>query len=186
MLLNYTGERAVPHRTPTDVMGPHVMRYAWALQWVTNCDVVDLACGAGYGSLMLSWVARSVLGMDIDEDAVLFATHTYRYRSPGLHFVMGDMTAEVPDADIYVAFECLEHVEDPADVLALTAGRPLIWSMPVNNANPPHVRPYSVGDIEALMDSEQLFYQDARGYIYRRGECRPGFMPSYVLGVKAA
>ena len=180
MSLPYTGERAVPGRTPVSVMGPHAMRYAWALQWVAGQHVADLACGAGYGAHVLSWAAQSVVGMDIDEDAVLHAAATY----PDLNFVIGDMTEEVPDADLYVAFECLEHVDDPTAVLALTTGRPLVWSMPVNNPNPPHVRAYSVGDIEALMASEQLFYQDAQGYIYRRRECGPGMMPVYVLGVR--
>ena len=42
---------------PAEVATAHVMRYAWALQFVEGKRVVDLGSGAGYGAFMLSWQA---------------------------------------------------------------------------------------------------------------------------------
>ena len=158
IILPYTGERAVPWEPATGahIMRAHVARYAWALQYAAGRRVVDLGCGAGYGAFMLSWVAESVLGVDVSAEAIAFARE--RFPAGNLRFEVADLTEGVPPvehavgADLYVAFEFLEHIDDPAALLnSLPA--PLLWSIPIDDGSRYHKRPYTAGRIVALMGS---------------------------------
>jgi SAM-dependent methyltransferase len=178
----YTGERAVPwnRNTGTQVMVPHAMRYAWALQWCYQKQVADLGCGVGYGSFMLSWMAKHVIGVDIDIYSIQYAGRNFS--RPQVSFEQGDVTTAIPPADVYVCFECLEHLQDPHDVLRLVGTNTLIWSIPVNDGSRYHVRPYSTNGIHSIMQGSQFWYQHADGLIVPKHDAP--FKPTYILGVK--
>src|SRR5262249_60279888 len=57
-------ERAFPGMPAANVMQEHAIRYGFALGLVGGMRVLDLGCGTGYGSEMLSWSAASVRGFD--------------------------------------------------------------------------------------------------------------------------
>ena len=147
----WTTERAIPwSNTPPRVMRHHVMRYAWAMRYTAGRRVVDLGCGTGYGSYMLSWVARHVTGVEIDAKASVFA---------GQHFQAGNLAwrrmdlmnpGALPKADVYVAFEVLEHLDDPRVVIA-ALDAPLVWSVPVRSVEKYHQHVYSIAQIRALV-----------------------------------
>lgn len=88
----------------------HLHRYAIALDVSRGRDVLDIASGEGYGSSLLSETAKSVVGVDIDQDIVQHARK--KYRASNLEFKCGsaDMIP-LPDAsvDVVVSFETLEH-----------------------------------------------------------------------------
>ena len=46
-------------------MSEHASRYALALVFAGGRHVLDLGCGTGYGSEMLTWAAASVRGFDL-------------------------------------------------------------------------------------------------------------------------
>jgi cyclopropane fatty-acyl-phospholipid synthase-like methyltransferase len=50
-------ERAFPGMPRPDIISEHCSRYAFALSLVGGAHVLDLGCGTGYGSEMLSWSA---------------------------------------------------------------------------------------------------------------------------------
>ena len=58
-------ERAFPGMPRPDIISEHTSRYAYALGLVGGKQVLDLGCGTGYGSEMLSWSAASVRGFDL-------------------------------------------------------------------------------------------------------------------------
>lgn len=178
----YTGERAVPwnRHTGIQVLQPHVARYAWALQWVDGRFAVDLGCGTGYGSFMLSWAARQVVGIEREMEAVMFARQ--HFTAANLEFRQGDITNALPQAEVYTAFEVLEHIESPELVTRQIQNGLLVWSMPVNDGSRFHVRPYSVDQIESMMDGE-FWYQSADGVIVPKEQA--WFEPTYVLGLWA-
>lgn len=120
----------------------HVARYNWATQFIRPGDrVLDAACGLGYGSAILAdaTLADSVVGVDIDEDAVRYATDHYARDRRRLNFETRDLST-VSDwsrasFDVIVSFETLEHLTAPAKFLAecqrlLTPGGRLICSVP--------------------------------------------------------
>jgi 2-polyprenyl-3-methyl-5-hydroxy-6-metoxy-1,4-benzoquinol methylase len=184
--MEFTGERVVPYaetmRARPDLVRQHVARYNWALGLVAGKRAVDLGCGAGYGAFMLSWLAESVVGLDVDEETVEFAKEHF----PGVDFRVADLDAvdEVPEADVYVAFDVLEHLEEPEALLAKLDGA-LLWSVPINHPSEYHRHRWSREQIEAMFPQGTKFaYQLHSGAIVRRGQLpkRPGDV-KHVLGV---
>jgi len=87
----------------------HVFRYYMARGMVEPEDtVLDLGSGTGYGSFMLSKVAKKVLAFDIEEDL------GESYRKPNIEFQKLDLCDyPLPEADVIVALEFIEHLRDP-------------------------------------------------------------------------
>jgi SAM-dependent methyltransferase/glycosyltransferase involved in cell wall biosynthesis len=110
--LEFTGERLT-----TGISGQvemeHLHRYSFARDFCVDKDVLDVAGGEGYGSMMLASVARSVIGVERDVDAVAHAKRTYM--ADNLAFEAGD-ALELPLADgsrdVIISFETLEHLSD--------------------------------------------------------------------------
>jgi len=146
-LLGYfASERLVPDKAPGWDVALHTARYVWAMGACVGRNVVDVGCGVGYGSFLLSWVAASVTSVDVSRSAI----ETARERYPGLDFRVGDVAdpAQVPTGDIAVCFELLEHVDSPDAVLDT-----LLKSFPralVSFPNPiflgSHLNPHHVND----------------------------------------
>jgi SAM-dependent methyltransferase len=163
--LAWTGERFVPGQGGAVIAYEHVHRYAAAAQLVRDRDVVDLACGEGYGVAQLGRVAKSVIGIDIDPVAVEHAQHAYGVGDR--RFVVGDMCRSGLAgrcADVVVCFEALEHVADGVRVVAeahrlLRPGGLFIVSTPDKDAynmrrdepNPFHAHEYSIDEFSALL-----------------------------------
>jgi SAM-dependent methyltransferase len=133
--LTFTGERYLPELVG-EIRQEHMHRYAWALATVEGLDVIDVACGEGFGSSMLASRARSVIGVDVAQDAVDHATA--RYEAGNLRFICAD-AAEIPvpdaSADVVVSFETIEHLSDQGKAMAeirriLRPGGFLVMSSP--------------------------------------------------------
>ena len=61
-----TGERMVPEKTASATFWEHVERYRFAAKYVGGKDVLDVACGEGYGSAgLLKAGAKSLVGVDV-------------------------------------------------------------------------------------------------------------------------
>ena len=114
----FTGERFLPECTG-EIWAEHWHRYLFAAGRVAGLDVLDVACGEGYGSSLLAKHAKSVTGVDIDADTVARARS--KYRAPGLRFEAGSVSRlPLPDAsfDCVVSFETLEHLAEQEEMLA--------------------------------------------------------------------
>src|SRR4051812_16930151 len=101
---------------PTLSASEHQHRYRWAGSMVDGLRVLDLACGVGYGSLILAESAASVHGVDYDEEAVKEARVSAAARATvsfeiadALAFLEQDLSG---DFDAVVCFEGLEHFHD--------------------------------------------------------------------------
>ena len=162
--LEWTGERLT-----TAVSGQieieHLHRYFLARDLSRGCDVLDIACGEGYGSALLAQVATSVIGVDVSGEAVAYAKATY----PGenISFEVGDARKiPLPDASVdrLVSFETLEHFYDhgtfmaeaarvlrPDGLLIISSPERDIYSPVGSNANPYHARELSRAEFESLL-----------------------------------
>ena len=105
----FTGERYTPE-TEGEIKLEHTHRYLFAKKAAIDKDVLDIACGEGYGAAVLAYVARSVIGVDISSEAVEHASS--KYTSENLSFICGsceDIPLENNSVDLVVSFETIEH-----------------------------------------------------------------------------
>lgn len=98
----------------------HIARYQWAAALLTQQQsgrILDVACGAGYGSHMLavSNPALTIVGVDYDERAIEIARR--RYAAPNLRFLVGDIVRwcdsngnSLGSFEAVVSFDTIEHL----------------------------------------------------------------------------
>jgi SAM-dependent methyltransferase len=115
-------ERIIPDDTEPGIVALHLKRYRFALPYCSGKEVLDVACGAGYGTAVLAAGARRVVGVDRDAEAVAYARS--RYAADNVEFREGDALALADPDDAYdavVSFETIEHVPDQERFLAEVA-----------------------------------------------------------------
>ncbi len=102
--------------TPPWCRRQHLARYDWVAQWVRGRQVVDAACGLGYGTIQLRQAgAAHVTGFDIDPETIALCRATAQ-DVDGVEFQTGDVTAlplNDKSIDVFVSFETLEHIQEP-------------------------------------------------------------------------
>ena len=88
----------------------HLHRYAIAMSLCENLEVLDIASGEGYGSNLLSSVAKNVHGVDISVDAIEHAKA--KYVRNNLRYTIGaadNIPLPAESVDRVISFETLEH-----------------------------------------------------------------------------
>ena len=114
----FTGERFIPGIDDRKLEIEHMQRYISFCELVVGKDVLDAACGEGYGSKILSETAKTVIGLDISEDTIIRANKNYAEKTDNLSYVCGSIAKMdmIPDhsKDVVISFETIEHV--PEDV----------------------------------------------------------------------
>ena len=116
--LELTGERTLPDVPAENYwFQRHLAVYEWIGARVTGLRVLDMACGEGYGSEVLSRSASSVVGVDANPEAYEHAR--LRYQRQNLRFDRGmvENYGDPSSFDAVVFLQTIEHVEDPAGVL---------------------------------------------------------------------
>ncbi len=117
--LPFTGERFTPECL-REMWYEHYHRYAFARAMVAGRRVADVACGEGYGAMLLAQTAASVHGLDISAEAIEHARTRYAAQS-NLQFEQGD-ACKLPWADqsldVVTSFETLEHLQDQESLIA--------------------------------------------------------------------
>jgi SAM-dependent methyltransferase len=109
--LPFTGERFVPG-APGEIWYEHWHRYHFAASLVDGREVLDVACGEGYGSALFARNARKVAGVDLAGAAIAHARARYAGHS-NLEFHVADCTAlpfPAGSFDTVVSFETIEHI----------------------------------------------------------------------------
>jgi ubiquinone/menaquinone biosynthesis C-methylase UbiE len=166
--MEFTGERVVPGKTPADIYKEHIDRYVFAAGIVSGLEVLDVACGTGYGArCMLQRGARRVTGVDLSLEAVGYARERFGGDGGG-RFVCGDaVSLPFPDRsfDAVVSFETLEHIRAYGRFLAecrrvLADGGVIVCSTPNRRVfspnlprplNPFHVKEFWPEEFRRLM-----------------------------------
>lgn len=98
--------------------GEHAARYVFALPYVENKTVLDIACGTGYGLGLLKNEARFVAGVDVSVEAAREArvecdAKTSVLLGDGLGLPFADESF-----DVVTSFETLEHLHERGKFLA--------------------------------------------------------------------
>ena len=163
----------------------HLARYEFAVHRVRNKVVVDCACGNGIGSRIFGEAGASkVQAFDISEDAIAVARRENGL--PNVHYqVANALHLPLLDsaADIYIAFETIEHLEEdhaflfevrrvlkPAGIFICSTPNRTVTNPGKKLADRPwnrfHVREYSHQEMTELLETAfgqiQLFGQNPR------------------------
>ena len=165
--LAFTGERFVPG-AKGEIWMEHWHRYHFAARWAAGREVLDVACGEGYGSALLARRAARVVGIDVAQEAVEHARRTYA-DAANLEFVRASCSRlPLPDAsvDLAVSFETIEHIDaqrefvdelarvvKPGGLLLLSCPNKVEYSDKRGYANEFHVRELYRDELEALVAS---------------------------------
>lgn len=94
-----------------------VKRYEFAVYFIEPTDcVLDVSCGEGYGSAILSKVAKQVEGIDYSREAIEIAKRKYHHISNTTFFEDDAQTLRTQrdgSKDMIVSFETIEHLKRP-------------------------------------------------------------------------
>lgn len=162
--LEFTGERFTPECV-REIWYEHLHRYVFARELVGGLNVLDAACGEGYGSALLATVASGVKGVDVSTQAIEHARS--RYSADTLEFQVADcLDLPFDDAsfDCVVSFETLEHLEahdrlmaefrrvlKPSGFLLISSPDKAIYTDRQKNENEFHLRELYRDEFEALL-----------------------------------
>jgi len=160
------GERLVPEFMANDpasqkITKIHLQHYEIAARYVPQRRVLDIACGAGYGSQILHIAGASkVVGVDVSPDTIQYAQQ--HYSASGIEFVCSDAEQfEYSEPfDVIVSFETLEHLRYPEKFLErirsyLAPKGEFLLSVPLGETrhfDPYHLHKYTQGEIFALLE----------------------------------
>lgn len=156
-----------------------ISRYKFVLKYIENKKVLDIACGTGWGSLMMikEGKAAEVWGVDVDKKTIDENLTTYKNHS-NLFFQQGsgyNLNFDENFFDVSISIETLEHLDDPNAFLSelkrvTKRTGVIIISTPLNNgdsrfhpSNPFHYREYNEQELTDLYNqyfsSFDFFYQ---------------------------
>jgi SAM-dependent methyltransferase len=164
--LALTGERTLPDVPAENYwFRRHLAVYEWIAERCAGLEVVDMACGEGYGSEVLARRAARVTGVDANPDAHEHAR--LKYSRPGVRFVRDLVERYEEPCDAVVLLQTIEHLEEPGRVLdhlrsLLRPGGAAYVSTPnvltlappgaARSDNPWHLREYRAADFRALCE----------------------------------
>lgn len=163
----------------------HCIRYVRASKFIRKNDrVLDLACGYGYGSYLVyqNSKARTVLGMDLSQACIRYASELYKGENLSYKVGNAQCLESIKDEsiDFILSFETIEHLPSPNLYLkelfrVLSPGGRLFISAPnqwVNefgvDPNPDHLHVYSWAKLKNELTGEgfiieKTFNQTAGG-----------------------
>lgn len=114
--LPLTGERTLPDVPEENYwFRRHLVVYEWIAARTIGRRVVDMACGEGYGSEVLSRGASTVVGVDANPEAHEHAR--LRYPRQNLRFARDLVETFSEPCDAVVFLQTIEHVQDPDAIL---------------------------------------------------------------------
>ncbi|HKR98607.1 MAG TPA: class I SAM-dependent methyltransferase [Candidatus Dormibacteraeota bacterium] len=190
--LELTGERTLPDVPAENYwFRRHLAVYRWIAERCAGLDVVDMACGEGYGTDVLASRATTVTGVDANPEA--FEHARLKYTRPGVSFVRDMVEMYSAPCDAVVFLQTIEHVQDPKGVLdhfrsMLRPGGVAYVSTPnlltlappgaEKSGNPWHVREYRAPEFRELC--EQSFDQVELLGLFHAGKLR-----AHELAIKA-
>ncbi len=150
----------------TDIFERNIIeaRYNWAITRLRKNkvkNVLDIGCGLGYGTNLISKAGFEVEGIDKSSVAVEVA----RSRYPDTNFIIREFPQNIKNYDAVIALEVIEHVLDYksfiADCLSLLKDNGVLLLSTPNSKytkkdNPHHVRVFNLKELRVLFPMAKI------------------------------
>jgi 2-polyprenyl-3-methyl-5-hydroxy-6-metoxy-1,4-benzoquinol methylase len=160
--MEFTGERVVPGKVGSDLFNEHLARYYFAQPLMDQRLVLDLGCGSGYGAAILARSARTVVGMDISNEAVDFARRNFA--ASNLGFFVGNCSCIALASASVDAVVCFEVIEQPDGFLIISTPNRIYYTEERKESNPFHVHEFNFAEFVAILEGTfekvGVFYQN--------------------------
>jgi SAM-dependent methyltransferase len=180
----------------------HEQRYQFFAGRYAGLDVLDAACGIGYGSAIIARAgAKSVTGIDVAAEAISYAQEHYAGPSVGFIQTSAEKLRDLGKTfDLVVSFETIEHLADPAAFLrevrgVLRPGGRFICSTPNRDfagrdekyANPYHLSEMSFDEFRSMFGEHfcvEEQYHQSHSEAYRRHVQMVGDLGRFAKAVR--
>lgn len=144
--------------------------YFDAMEFAKNKRVIDVACGSGFGSFLLSLVAEETFAIDIQDHGDTWERLQQGLINKPLKFMVMDLEKEPVDitADLAVSIETIEHLANPDFFLENLKAKSLFFTIPCyGNKNEFHKIEYSEVSAKALIEKHfpLLTYRMEKGHM---------------------
>jgi SAM-dependent methyltransferase len=162
--LELTGERTLPDVPAENYwFQRHLVVYRWIAERCGGLNVVDMACGEGYGTDVLASRAARVTGVDANPEAHEHAKA--KYTRPGVRFVRDLIDGYSDPCDAVVFLQTIEHLDDPGAALrhfrqmarTVYVSTPNVLTLAPEGAersgNPWHVHEYRAEEFRQLCEA---------------------------------
>lgn len=155
-----------------DVLDLHLARYQFSSVHLQGDLILDIACGCGYGTVLMAEAHpnKHFIGVDVDPDAIRYANAHYqadnlRYEcGSALNFTLKEKHSDTLQYfDTIISLETIEHVSEPQKMVShlltlLSEAGIMIASVPTTptvDGNPHHLHDFSVASFYRLFSSAQ-------------------------------
>jgi ubiquinone/menaquinone biosynthesis C-methylase UbiE len=166
--MDYTGERYLSSIGSPETSYEHWHRYMYSTLFCKDKIVLDIACGEGYGSNLLSKYSKKVVGIDFSYDVINFASR--EYINNNLEFIVGSVT-DIPIKgknifDLIVSFETIEHINEknqlrllaevkrllkPGGILIISTPNKYLYTDVLKNKNEFHVKEFYLNEFNDFL-----------------------------------
>lgn len=179
-------ERIYPHDMDMndvhdqDSLRIHEARYEFAATQLRGEQILDMACGCGFGTALMAakHPKRQFTGVDIDPVAIDYARE--HYSAPNLQYLCADaMTFASGIYNSIVSLETIEHLSDAKGFIArlpelLEEGGRIIASVPVTptcDGNPHHLHDFSQRSFKRLFAKQSFVpgeeFRQVQPWVYK-------------------
>ena len=188
--MEFSGERYLPEMNiDSEISIFHRQRYESILSICAGKNVVDAACGEGYGSSFIAEKAACVIGIDISHEAIENAKG--KYQKENLHYYEASVERiPVEDnwADVFVSYETIEHVTEDIQRKFLKEIRRILKKDGILIMSSPDKRNYSdIPQFHNEFHVHELYFEEfdallKRYFPNRKYYYQGMFCNSYIFG----
>jgi 2-polyprenyl-3-methyl-5-hydroxy-6-metoxy-1,4-benzoquinol methylase len=179
-----SGERQVG-KDINEIDKTHVDRYMEVTKYTNEKKVLDLGCGCGYGSNLISLNAKSVDAIDNCREAIEYAKENWN--NDNIKYINSDVIKinKNKKYDVVVALEIIEHIKDYIlllNKLASITKEKIIISVPHStqpiSVSKWHFKHFQIGELNNILEGLDFTID----YIQLRG--RVGARYVYCVATK--
>lgn len=147
-----SGEHFSPLKTILPEIELNLDRYLFAMPFIQGKTVLDIGCGCGLGTFFYSMLATKVYALDYSMEALDYA-RKFPFAQGKVEFIHFDVesridTDKLPEVDVCVALEVLEHLEEPSRILKNVRCKRLVFSVPLHSMEMSSYHKYEINTVD--------------------------------------